>query len=265
MAYSSEKIIFDDIAVNNCGAQAVNDYDYHTVKKRIDYTLMFISSGEVTVYCDEKIYTAKKGDVVFYPPNTELNFEFLGKNKNVNKWIHFGGKICNRLDNYPRIIKTDGNHEFESNIDRLIRAFYKFSNERELLCKGYMTSIIALLIENYERQNASFEGTKGKIPAVLDYMTAHLSEKIDFDKCANMCYLSRSRFNHFFKEYTGMSPYEYFLNLKIERAKLLLYDKGMSTSECAEALGFCNSDHFCRVFKSRTGITPRQFLRNYPQ
>ncbi len=260
MAYSSEKIVREEIAVNNCGSQPLKDFDYHTVRQRIDYTLMYISEGEATVNCGGETYTARKGDVIFYPPNTEQDFEFHAKNKNVNKWVHFGGSICSCLDGYPRIIPIYHKHEFESGLDRLCKAYYRVSGENDLLCNGYMRVIIALLIESFEKQNFRLEGPKGRIPAVLDYISTHIETKIDFDKCADMCYLSRSRFNHFFKEYTGLSPHDYYLNLKIERAKQLLYDVGMTTAECAEALGFCDSNYFRRIFKSRTGVTPRQFL-----
>ncbi len=260
MGYSSEKIILEEIAVNNCGSQPLKDCDYHTVRKRIDYTLMYISEGEATIHCNGKKYIAKKGDAVFYPPNTEQDFEFYAKNKNINKWVHFGGSICSHLDDYPRIISINHKHEFESNLDRLCRAYYRIVDRNEVLCNGYMRVIIALLTESYEKQNNAIEGPKGKIPAVLDYISTHIETKVDFDKCADMCYLSRSRFNHFFKEYTGLSPHDYYLDLKIERAKQLLYDVGMTTSECAETLGFCDSNYFRRIFKSRTGMTPKQFL-----
>ncbi len=92
-------------------------------------------------------------------------------------------------------------------------------------------------------------------------VSTHLESRIDFNVCANMCYVSRDRFNHIFKAYTGASPKEYCLNLKIERAKQLLYDSGMTTAECSEILGFGDVNYFRRVFKKRTGITPKEFLK----
>ncbi len=260
MEYSSEKIILEEIAINNCGSQPFKDCDYHTVRKRIDYTLMFISEGEATVHRNGKTYIARKGDVMFFPPDSQQDYEFFAKNKSVNKWIHFGGSICTVLDKYPNIISISNTYEFESNLDRLFDAYYRITEKNSLLCNGYMRVIIALLIDNYERQSKAMKGPKGKMPAVLDYISVHMGDKIDFDVCAEMCYLSRSRFNHFFKEYTGLSPHDYYLNLKIERAKQLLHDAGMTTSECAETLGFYDSNHFRRAFKSCTGMTPKQFL-----
>ena len=62
-----------------------------------------------------------------------------------------------------------------------------------------------------------------------------------------------------FKEYTGISPAQYQINLRINKAKDLLITSNQSLKEIALNLGFDSSDYFFRLFKQKTGFTPSDF------
>ena len=85
-----------------------------------------------------------------------------------------------------------------------------------------------------------------------EYIYDHIEMK-DLAKILNIDY---SEFRKIFKKYTGMSPYQYFLNLKINRAKNLLSQDNYSIKEIAYKLAFENQYYFSRLFKSKTGIPP---------
>ena len=55
-----------------------------------------------------------------------------------------------------------------------------------------------------------------------------------------------------------MSPIEYLINVRIKRASELLSRSVLSVSEVAEKCGFKDTEHFCRTFKKRMGITAGQ-------
>ena len=62
-----------------------------------------------------------------------------------------------------------------------------------------------------------------------------------------------------FKEQTGYPPLQYINKLRIERAKQLLADAGLSVSECAETLGFTDVNYFSRLFRKFTGVSPSKY------
>jgi AraC-like DNA-binding protein len=85
-----------------------------------------------------------------------------------------------------------------------------------------------------------------------------LGGAIDFHQLAQHLGLSYSTFRRIFKKETGHAPGEYFIEMKMNRAKqLLLADK--SIQEVAELLGFDSVYYFSRLFKSRTGSAPSAF------
>lgn len=73
--------------------------------------------------------------------------------------------------------------------------------------------------------------------------------------------LSEKHFRRLFKQHTGLSPYQYYLQLRIHRAQELLQGTSLSIQEVAAALHFETPFHFSAVFKKKTGQSPSQWRR----
>ncbi|MBN2577484.1 MAG: AraC family transcriptional regulator [Pirellulales bacterium] len=73
---------------------------------------------------------------------------------------------------------------------------------------------------------------------------------------ADDMHISVSHLHHIFKEHTGLSPYQYHLQLKIQRAKEMLHDSGLHVKQIARILGFQDVYHFSKIFKRKTGVSP---------
>ncbi len=73
--------------------------------------------------------------------------------------------------------------------------------------------------------------------------------------------LSPSRFHRLYKGYFGVSPARDVQNARVEHAKLLLLQGGISVTEAAERLGYNNIYHFIRQFKERVGMTPGEYKK----
>ena len=71
--------------------------------------------------------------------------------------------------------------------------------------------------------------------------------------------LGYSRFRQVFKKCTGLSPYQYFLDLKISRAKELLQQGLYSVKEIAYMLSFDDPYYFSHLFKKKTGHPPSEW------
>ncbi len=67
-----------------------------------------------------------------------------------------------------------------------------------------------------------------------------------------------------FRAATGITPHAYWLNCRIELAKMLL-QKGMDVSQVALECGFYDQSHFHRHFKAITAVTPKEYQVNFIQ
>ena len=100
--------------------------------------------------------------------------------------------------------------------------------------------------------------TNKKLALILDLIESDLSEDLSLKVLANAAGLSEYHFLRLFKQSTGLTPHQYVISQRIERAKELLQKTQMTITEIAYLLGFSTPAHFTHHFRRKTGITPRE-------
>ncbi|ANA82422.1 MULTISPECIES: AraC family transcriptional regulator [Paenibacillus] len=94
---------------------------------------------------------------------------------------------------------------------------------------------------------------------VLEYIHAHYAEPINVDTLASMAMQSRYHFIRSFKSITGLSPYQYVLQRRVEEAKVQLKRTGKTVTEISFELGFASTSQFHRAFLKNVGMTPERY------
>jgi len=98
-----------------------------------------------------------------------------------------------------------------------------------------------------------------QLQRVRDFVEAQLETDIRLAAMAQVCGLSTEYFMRQFKATLGVSPYQYVLNLRVERAKTLIKQSEQSLSEIALQCGFSHQEHMTRMFRRFTGMTPGRY------
>ncbi|MFB2898069.1 helix-turn-helix domain-containing protein [Aerosakkonemataceae cyanobacterium BLCC-F50] len=102
--------------------------------------------------------------------------------------------------------------------------------------------------------------SKQQLKQVTEYIDRHLEQDLTLATLAAIAQISPSYFSTLFKQSTGITPYQYVIQRRIERAKQLLL-QGLSVAEVAFSLGFTHQSHLSRHFKRLVGVTPKVFLK----
>lgn len=97
--------------------------------------------------------------------------------------------------------------------------------------------------------------------AVTSYIDERLAEQVSLDALAALVHLSRFHFCRVFKQSFGVPPLRFHMHRRIERAKALLADSEMSTTEVGMAVGFGSGSTFAKSFRKLTGVTATEFRR----
>jgi AraC family transcriptional regulator len=96
---------------------------------------------------------------------------------------------------------------------------------------------------------------------VLEFIRENLHRDLSLSHLAGLAGLSRFHFARAFKRTTGLSPYQFILSARVERAKSSLANSNQSMLEISQSLGFGNQGQFATAFRKLTGTTPSQFRR----
>lgn len=120
------------------------------------------------------------------------------------------------------------------------------------------------LIRRYSVRVPGEREFKGGMPTarlnrVLEFMRQNSAKETRLWELAQVAGMSAHYFCDLFKKSTGLSPHQYLLRCRIDRAKTFLRSPELGISQVAKATGFTDQSHFTKVFRRIVGVTPTQF------
>lgn len=120
------------------------------------------------------------------------------------------------------------------------------------------------LLRRYGSQSLPTNKTPGGLPpyklkTAIAYIQEHLHQPIALAELAAVARMSPRYFASLFKQSTGVTPYQYVLQSRIDRAKSLLRRSDLSLVEIAHRVGFQNQSHFTRIFRQYVNATPKAY------
>lgn len=126
-------------------------------------------------------------------------------------------------------------------------------------------AVLAHLTDHYGGANVERKLNGGLAPwqerRAKEMLVANLDSKLGLDELAQACGLSRAHFARAFKSSTGVTPMHWLLTQRLQRAKSLLLNSGLTVEEIAHHCGFADQSHFTRTFTKQTGSTPGVWRR----
>ena len=105
--------------------------------------------------------------------------------------------------------------------------------------------------------------SRQEIKLVIDYIKANLEEKIGLDALAKITQTSPYYFSRLFKQSTGITPYQYVIQQRIELGKQLLKKEELPIAEIAMMCGFANQSSFTTTFRKLVGVTPKAYQKEF--
>ncbi|XGV94958.1 MAG: helix-turn-helix domain-containing protein [Leptolyngbya sp. BL-A-14] len=118
------------------------------------------------------------------------------------------------------------------------------------------------LLRNYSvnqqplKTPATYGLPKHKLHQVTDYINDFLDRDLSLTELATLVQMSPFHFARLFKQSTGLTPHQFVIRCRVERAKELLLRGEQTIADIATEVGFANQSHLNRHFKHIVGITP---------
>lgn len=258
---------------------------YHN-KEAEDYPLHWHTALEIimpyeneyTVVIDDIPHTFHEGDIFITPPGTLHKLLAPPSGERMIMLFDYS-LVCNvkGMDSllhtlHPYALITQAEHP---ELNKKLR-FYLDEVKREYENQVPFTEacILSLMIRffvafgrnsfNSEERFPGITSSKQheyieKFMMVCNYITEHCTENITVDELANLAGFSKFHFDRLFKQFAGMSCYEYLTQKRIAHAEQLLIDPNMSITEVAMLSGFGSLSTFNRIFKASKNCTPSEY------
>lgn len=182
-------------------------------------------------------------------------------------WVGFAGNHALRLQKNGLITPENPIHHIGLNQEVLVD-FEQAIQLCRLQPPGFQVLLGAIVIQllahihSCEIRAKSTHGDRECVETARSIMLICLERGIDVESIASEVGVTYPRLRRIFQHYTGLTPYQYFLQLRIRRAKELLQEHGLSIKEIASRMNFENQYYFSRLFKKKTGLSPSEWRKS---
>lgn len=156
-------------------------------------------------------------------------------------------------------------NDFQPALETLLYHYVNFTIERDFLVSNKLESLLLMLLH---KRNTSKQSANPIIPDtiryLIKYMESNYSKPLTLDSLASFAGISKYHLCREFKKYTGQSPNEFLIALRLANAKFLLTDTALPCYKIGELSGITDFNNFVRLFKKENKITPSQYRKNHP-
>ncbi|MBE6769175.1 MAG: helix-turn-helix domain-containing protein [Ruminococcaceae bacterium] len=236
----------------------VTDHYKLQMENRPAYGLIMVFGGKMTALYKGKRYSLEKGDI-FIP---RKNDSYVITANEISEYIviSYQATPTETLEELlPKECKFTPSH-----LMRYLDAFKGASDiffAGGICSEGLLQALVQEILCNIIRENypKALLGANNPAAAAKYFIEEFSSKPITTLDIAKAAGCSQSYLRALFGRAYGVSPIEYLNVVRIERAKEMLKTDLYKISEVAENCGFSNVHYFSRVFKERTGVSPKKY------
>jgi len=264
-----------------------NDKTFRSAGEKHDFwELVYVDGGELYAIADNTGYVLNQGDVIFHKP---MSFHLHASEKD-----KFNNIIIISFETQSPLMNFFANKIFSLNIQqkkilsdfliyakRIFGTFFlnqsttqpKFTCEQRICYQICISQLERLLLELFihdsyidKTEKQSKHAKKIVETAFSDHIKDFLAENVEkplsLDDICSHFNVSKSYLCQLFKNETGKSIIDYFIDKKISVAKTLIREGELNFSQIAEKLAYSGIHDFSRSFKNKTNLSPTQYRKS---
>lgn len=236
-----------------------------------EYQINYITEGSGILETVHGKFQIKPGTLMIIWPGAWHRYRPKQKTGWIEHYIGFEGELASQLLGKSMfsperpIIHCELREEF---IDTYYKIFDLVNKEKpgfQQISSGMVVKLLGYIIAFQKQRHFSGKTIEKVIQKTRFYMRENIEVEIDLQKLAKESNVGYSYFRKMFKKYTGVSPHQYHLELKILRAKELILTSEKSIKEISFELGFQSIYYFSRLFKLKEGLNPTELRKKRSQ
>ncbi|GKX27682.1 AraC family transcriptional regulator [Vallitalea longa] len=242
--------------------------NYYTERAGLNsYLLIYSKSGKGHLKYQGKTYTIIPGDLIWIDCMEQHYYRTDEKELWEISWVHFNGSATKGYYNQFReqhgpVIHLDDSTQIPLWINTMFQLHKEKNLQREVLCSNLLTNCLTEIMIK-ACTYGEYVDTPKIILSIQNYIDHHYTEKLSLDTLGKKFALSKYHLARLYKKYTGFSPIDYQISLRITTAKKMLQFTDLSVQSISYEVGIKNISHFITLFKEREEMTPLQFRKKW--
>lgn len=256
-------VMVKDLYVYQAGWQRCEKGHSYGPATRDHYLIHYIVSGKGKYKVGNKEYVLEQGegflimpgDITYYQADQDEPWEYY--------WIGFSGRVVKEIIEKGRLGKDHlvFSYKKDEKLQRLIHRLYLCGTEynvNEYEQMGYAYLFLAELTKEEEVRNIPLHEYVNK---AIHFIQHNYSYDITIGQVANHVGIERTYMFRLFKKILNMSPQEYMIKYRLDKAREMLMNSEMGITEIAYSCGFREMGYFSRCFKNNYQLSPSQYRK----
>ncbi len=223
-------------------------------------------------------YVLNPGEILFIPsgelhaieaPESGSRFIFIMNISTITKLKGYAS--IQNVFSEPLYITRDTHPMIYDDVYQILvqirNEYYRNSDYGELTILSLLLNLLAKIADDRNNASELFPHVKlnkqkeyvNKFNQVLEYIDDHYMEDIALEDVADAAAFSKYHFSRLFKQYTGLTFWDYLCRRRIKAAEAYMADPNCSITDAAMSSGFPSISTFNRLFKRIRGCTPREY------
>ena len=248
------------------------------------WELVYVDKGRLEVVAENNGYELQQGQMIFHQPN---EFHNLFANGTIAPNVVIFTFVCHspamsffkrkiayatqqQRDLIAQIVR-EGRKAFTGPLGDPYTVQMVRADDPPFGCEQLLRLLLEMLLidmirhdKTTEQRPKSSSSIKQRsdcdlVARVIRFMEEHLCDSLSFSEICQFSAQSATNLKTIFKSVTGSGVMEYYRELKIEQAKILLREGNGNITQIADRLGYSSVHYFSRHFKQATGMTPREY------
>jgi AraC-like DNA-binding protein len=225
------------------------------------YRLVYTIGGIVTVNNYKKTYNAESGTIVSFSPGEDGELANNSETPWTHIYIHFTGLRAAKMYKDARLTSENvailnEPLEIQQIFENIVCASIRQSEHSQTICDSYLRVLLMRLSELDLEHSSHFDASKITYLQCRNYINENFSNIVSIGEVAEKFYINKVHLCRLFKQYTDTTPMIYILQLKINRAAILLVETDYAVKKISFMMGFNDPYYFSKVFKKIYGVSP---------
>ena len=257
------------LVINSCGIYDgyFPNLSVNRQRGREDYYFLYNELGVIKVRTAQGVKQILPGSILTFRPKEKQVYRYDEAEYSKNYWIHFTGygaqEILDLLGITNGIPITVG---YIPDIEKITEDIIMEMKRCRPAYNLHITALFMLMVGKVyrhlkENRPSHMSKRSSQVYQSLQYIQQNIDQNIKVSELAKMSFLSINRYTDIFADLLGITPKQYILTQKIQKAKELLSTTDSNIGEVAASVGYTDPLYFSRIFKQFEGISPSDFKK----